>query len=447
MLDTLILHIPIREEFCVVNGNLHSIRGDVADYQIRAVPSYFKRALDGSITHGDLFHPYESLPSSYSGMAMKFNAVNVANTRPYVSLNASVKILQGHNVFGGESVKNLSCEMLALLRSVYPAFFSCLDIQNASISCIDSTFSARLDNPDLIAPCLRFLSNISSGHRKSDTDKRDFYNTVYWGGKTSRLGGCKVYGKHNEMMVEIDKLRDNVAKGYVASQRRLDVFTPDLLEWSRGLLRFESSTKKRKLELLNIPSNLWQFIRHQGMDKDLLTRLWRMWFNPVFEAMKGDFELHNSDDVDVLARCRAVLWTQKKVPFSLAPPFVLSFPADFSKCYFAVSNPVKYTRANNAFNFYQLVRSQGFTVMKSRMSSSAFSRAVISLELCDFPRSVLQNLHDEKPVTIPFRDLVQIDFTKQIPDWYTPVISSHISDFDVYIQRSGNINYQGGLKL
>lgn len=80
MLDTLILHIPILEEFCVVTGNLHSVRGDVADYQIRAVPSYFKRALDGSITHGDLFHPYESLPSSYSGMAVKFNAVNVANT-------------------------------------------------------------------------------------------------------------------------------------------------------------------------------------------------------------------------------------------------------------------------------------------------------------------------------------------------------------------------------
>ena len=365
MLDTLILHIPIREEFVVVTGNLHSVRGDVADYQIRAVPSYFKRALDGSITHGDLFHPYESLPSSYSGMAMKFNAVNVANTRPYVSLNASVKILQGHNVFGGESVKNLACEMLALLRSVYPAFFSCLDVQNASISRIDSTFSARLDNPDLIAPCLRFLSNISNGHRKSDKDKRDFYNTVYWGGKTSRLGGCKVYGKHNEMMVEVDKLRDNVAKGYVASQRRLDVFTPDLLEWSRGLLRFESSTKKRKLELLNIPSNLWQFIRHQGMDKDLLTRLWRMWFNPVFEAMKGDFELHNSDDADVLARCRSMLWTQKKVVFSSVAPVFLSFPSDFSNYYFSVSNPIKYTRANNAFNFYQLIRANGFYVMQN----------------------------------------------------------------------------------
>jgi II/X family phage/plasmid replication protein len=446
MLDTLVIHVPMRQEFCVSVGNLHSVIGDVAHYQVRAVPSYFKRALDGTITHGDLFHPYESLPTSFGGMAMKFHAVNIANTLPYVSLNASVKILQGHNVCGGESVKNLACEMLGLLRSVYPEFFACLDVQNATISRLDSTFSARLDNEGLIAPCLRFLSNISNGHRKADTDKRDFYNTVYWGGATSRLGGCKVYGKHNEMMVEVNALREKVAKGYVASQRRLDLFTPDLIDWSRCLLRFESTTKRRKLEMLNIPTNLWQFIRHQGMDKDLLTRLWRLWFDPVFEAMKGDYELHNSNDVDVLARCRAVLWSQKKVALSLAP-FVLSFPADFSNYRFAVSNPIKYTRANNAFNFYQLVRSQSFAVMKSRMSAYSFNYAIRSLVAVDFPRSVLQNLHDEKPITIPFRDLVQIDFTKQIPSWYTPVISSHINAFDVYIRKSGNINYQGGLKL
>lgn len=449
MLDTLVIHIPMREEFCVTVGNLHSVVGDVAHYQVRAVPSYFKRALDGTITHGDLFHPYESLPTSYSGMAMKFHAVNVANTRPYVSLNASVKILQGHNVCGGESVKNLACEMLGLLRSVYPEFFSCLDVQNACISRIDSTFSARLKDESLVAPCLRFLSNISNGHRKADTDKRDFYNTVYWGGATSRLGGCKVYGKYSEMMIEVDALRAKVAKGFVSAQHKLDVFTPELLEFSKCILRFESTTKKRKLELLNIPTNLWQFIRHQGLDKDLLSRLWRLWFMPVFDAMKGDFELHNSDDGVVLARCRARLWSQKKIVYScVAPsPYRTFFHFQMGRCRFLPANRINYTRAHGAFNFYQLLRANGFDVMKSRMSSSAFSRVVISLELCDFPRSVLQSLHDDLPVTIPFRDLVKIDFTKQIPSWYTPVISSHISSFDVYIRKSGNINYQGGLKL
>lgn len=447
MLDTLVLHVPMREEFCVVNGNLHSVLGDVAHYQVKAVPSYFKRSLDGTITHGDLFHPYESLPTSFSGMAMKFHAVNVANTRPYVSLNASVKILQGHNICGGESVKNLSCEMLGLLRSVYPEFFACLDVQNATVSRIDSTFSAGLKDESLVAPCLRFLSNISNGHRKADTDKRDFYNTVYWGGATSRLGGCKVYGKHTEVMVEVDALKAKLAKGFVSAQHKLDVFTPELLEYSKSVLRFESTTKRRKLEMLNIPTNLWQFIRHQGLDKDLLTRLWRLWFTPVFEAMKGDFELHNADDGVILARCRARLWTQKKVVFSSVAPDLLVLPSDFSFCYFKPSLPVRYVRANNAFNFYQLLRANSFSVMQTRMNRNTFNDAVRALGACDFPRSVLQSLHDDKPVTIPFRDLVQIDFTKQIPSWYTPVISSHISSFDVYIRKSGNINYQGGLKL
>lgn len=138
---------------------------------------------------------------------------------------------------------------------------------------------------------------------------------------------------------------------------------------------------------------------------------------------------------------------RKKDCFSSVAPVLLSFPANFSDFIFKPSMRISFTRAHGAFNFYQLVRANSFSVMKSRMSSSAFSRVVISLELCGFPRSVLQSLHDDVPVTIPFRDLVQIDFTKQIPDWYTPVISSHINDFDVYIQKSGNINYQGGIKL
>lgn len=447
MLDTLVIHVPMREEFCVVVGNLHSVLGDVAHYQVRAVPSYFKRDLEGNISHGDLFHPYESLPTSFGGMAMKFHAVNVANTRPYVSLNASVKILQGHNVCGGESVKNLACEMLGLLRSVYPEFFSCLDVQNACISRIDSTFSARLEDESLVQPCIRFLGNISNGHRKSDADKRDFYNTVYWGGATSRLGGCKVYGKHSEMMVEVEALRAKVAKGFLSAQHKLDVFTPELLEFSKSILRFESTTKKRKLERLNIPTNLWQFIRHQGMDKSLLQRLWLLWFKPVFDAMQGDFELHNSDDGVILARCRALLWTQKKVVPSFVFPFSLPVSSDFSFFYFKPSKRIGFNRANVCFNLYQLIRANGFAVMKSRMRPSTFNENVAYLGSVGFPRSVLQSLHDEVPVSIPFRDLVQIDFTKQIPSWYNPVISSHISDFDDYIRSSGNINYQQGLKV
>ena len=153
MLDSLILHIPLYPGFFTINGHLHSIIGDIADYQVKAVPSYLKRDPETKeVTLGDLYSPFESLPTSFSSMAMKFYAVNVANTPPYVAINAGAKLLQGHNVYGGESVLNLASEMLALLKENYPFFYDTLDIQNARISRIDSTFSVRLTSERLVQP-------------------------------------------------------------------------------------------------------------------------------------------------------------------------------------------------------------------------------------------------------------------------------------------------------
>lgn len=313
MLDTLIIHIPMHDEFVRKQGNLYSIIGDVADYQLRAVPSYLKRDLyTGEVTYGDLKHPFESLPSSYSNMAIKFYGENVANTKPYISLNASCKILQGHNVYGGESVENLASEMLALLQDYYPAFFACLDIEQATISRIDSTYSVRLPHERHVQPCIRFLSNISNGQRKTDKKQRQFFNTAYFGGRTSRYGGAKVYGKHHEMMDAIKDLQKRANSGCTQSAQKLKVFTPELIEWSKCLLRFESSTKRRRLEQLNIPVNLWDFIRyqqkHKQTERDVLPTLWRYWFDPILNSLEGEI-MDNYEDAEILALCREKLVT------------------------------------------------------------------------------------------------------------------------------------------
>lgn len=199
MLDSLILHVPLLPDYYTKENNLHNIKGDIADYQVRAVPSYFKRdPITKETTIGDLYSPFESLPSSFGSMVMKFYAVNVANTPPYVALNASAKLLQGHNVYGGQSVLNLASEMLALLKENYPYFYNMLDIKDARISRIDSTYSLRLSSEMLVQPCLRFLKNADTGQRKSD-NRRDFHNTVYYGLATSPYGGAKIYGKSYEL--------------------------------------------------------------------------------------------------------------------------------------------------------------------------------------------------------------------------------------------------------
>ena len=414
MLDTLIFNIPMRAEFVRQTGNLYSVIGDVADYQIKAVPSYLKRDLKtGEVTYGDLRHPYESLPSSYSGMAIKFNAVNVANTLPYISLNASVKILQGHNVFGGESVLNLASEMLHLLQTNYPAFFACLDLPNASISRIDATYSVSLEHERLLQPCLRFLSNISNGQRRNDTDRRDFFNTVYWGGATTRYGNAVAYGKKADVMREVKELQQKANKGCLLSASKLEVFTPELIAWSSKLLRFESRTKKRKLEQFGMPVNLWDFIAYQQKNKDVLMFLWRGWFDPILSSLEGEI-MDSYDDAEIYQLCKEKLVTTTK------------------------SGRTSYTKANNAFNFYQLLKLSGFADVKERYQPRAFQLNVKALVDIGIPKAFLQNAGQEKGKSVPMIELVKFDFSNQYPADYKPPTSAHIHEFKRYLRQKTN---------
>lgn len=409
MLDTLIINVPIHDEFVQMTGNLKSIKGAVEDYQIKAVPSYVKKDLEtGNLTLGDSYHPFESLPTSHSGMAIKFYAVNVANSNPYISLNASVKILQGHNVYGGESVLNLASEMLNLLNEVYPAFYACLNIRGATIAKIDSTFSVSLPSELLVQPCLRFLSNIGDGHRKSDT-QRDFYNTVYFGGKTSRYGGAKIYGKGHELKEEITKLQKSAKLGNMQSINKLKVLNPVLVDWSKTLLRFESTTKARQLARLRYPTNLWDFINYQrDEDKDVLTKLWRYWFDPILSILKGDI-MPDIDDSKMLNLCRSELMT------------------------YTNSGRASFTNANNTYNFWVLLKRDGYESVKSRYNRRTFDRNVKNLVDLGFSKSVLQNLSLETIKSVPVSEMVKMDFTKQFPDKYEPIISEHIYKFAKYL--------------
>tara|TARA_B100001057_G_C22865397_1_gene956265 strand:- start:2346 stop:3698 length:1353 start_codon:yes stop_codon:yes gene_type:complete len=442
VLDTLIIHIPIRREFVRTTGNLNSVIGDASYYGI-TTQSYFKRDLKtGEVTHGELKHPYESLPSSYSGMAIKFFADNVANTIPYVSMNASVKILQGHNVYGGESVKNLASEMLYLLQSNYPDFFASLDVANAAISRIDSTFSVKLEQERHIQPCLRFLSNISQGQRKSDKDRRDFYNTVYWGGKTSREGGAKAYGKHCEVMTEVTKLKRDIMRGSLQAKNKLSVFTPELLDWSSKLLRFESSTKKRKLEKLGLPTNLWQFIEYQQTNKDVLTVLWRMWFDPILKALQGNVEMENYDEASIYQLCRKHLWSQgtkkalsAQIKKDLRNCYLTAGYSHINDAQFTPFGRISYTKANNAFNFYQLLKSNPYADIKNRYSNNAFHTHIRCLVEIGFARAELQNLFERQSKSVPMVELIKFDFTNQCPPDYQPIISEHINAYDYIINK------------
>lgn len=413
MLDMLVIRLPVKSEFVNKTGDFYSVLGDVADYGLASATRFIKRdPVTKLVTHGELYHPYESLPSSYSSMAIKFYDT-CRLCPPYMELKASpAKLLQGHNVYGGESIYNGAAEMFAILEEVYPWFFSeCLDIEKADVRQIDTTFHARLPSQNLVIPALRFLSSISNGQRKNDTQKRDFINTVYWGGATSRLVRSKVYAKHNEVKHTIDKLQKKVDRGCFASVDALKIYTPELIKYSQGLLRFEHSVMARKLERTGLPTNLWRLIEYQNSNPDLLQQLWLDGFKPILKALEGEVMEH-ADDKEVHSLCLKKLLT-------ITP-----------------SGKESYTKANNAFNFYQLLKVNGWVDVKSRYSPSQFNRNVASLVSIGIPKALLQNLGKERGKVILMVDLLKIDFFSQAPEGYTPPNTKHYADYDHYFSKS-----------
>lgn len=424
MLDMLVIRLPIREEFINRQGDLFVVKGDVADYGLASATRYIKRdPLTRVVTHGELYHPYESLPSSYSNMAIKFYDT-CRLCAPYMELKASpAKLLQGHNVYGGESIFNGAAEMFAILNEAYPWFLSeCLDIAKADVRQIDTTFSARLPSENMVLPAIRFLSSVSNGQRRNDTKKRDFINTTYFGGATSRLVRSKVYGKMNEVKHTIQTLQKKADRGCNASIVALQIYTPELLEYASGLMRFEHSVMARKLERMGLPTNLWQLIEYQHQNPDLLQKLWLDGFKPILKALEGEV-MENADDKEVQNLCREKLQTV------------------------TASGKVSLTVANNAFNFYQLLKMNGFEAVKERYSSSQFHKLVKCLVDVGIPKALLQNLGKGAGRVIPMVDIVKIDFYQQAPIGYVPPNSLHKSEYDHYFNRPSNSNKRANMRL
>lgn len=417
MLDTLVLHIPIKQQYVVKMGALHSVIGEVSHYGLRAYGAIEFDVETGTMKPiGVQKHAYESITSAFGGMSFKFMSHNVANTRPYIELKASAKFLQGHNVFGTDDVQKLACFMLAKLREEHPIFYLFLDIDDTRISRIDATYSARLNSQDDVMLMLEYLRNLSNGQRRSDKDKRDFYNTVYWGGRTSRWGNAVAYSKYNDVL---DYYKDKVAKSKTCQKTREfleSIFYDDLLEYANGLLRFESRTKARLLEKLGLPTNLWAFIRHQKQkEPNVLQRLWKYWFKPIFAGLKGQV-VNLSNDDDIRALCREKLVTTTK------------------------TGRISYTKAENAYDFYLLLKQVGYERLKERFKGRERSFQMKIKDLVDIgiSKALLQNVETVAQKKIPIFKLIAVDFNKQHPFGYNPTLFNdkeyyHYNDYDNFI--------------
>ena len=399
MLDHIRTHIPFCPSFYQVSedGKYFFVDVDIHKIEIPLASRSVHKNDDGSISASCLFHPYESVPTHYTGMALKvfFDSI----TPPYIEIKASpAKLLQGHNVFGLDDIQSGAMEMFGFLHEAYPQLASMLDYENAEVQHIDVTYSARVKDQNTAHKVLDFLSRIQNGQTKLSSKKFD--TSVYWGGKNSRLINHKCYLKHEEFMAQFEEHQNRAKRNDKAAQRVIDVMSDQrLINWTVGLIRFESRMKKRWLSRNNIPTNLFALIKYQQQNPNLLQTLWKKATASLFDALRGQ-TMKITDDASVLQSIERSEVVKTK------------------------NGKVSPTRVRNLFATFCLIREQGIQEVHAKYSKASFHRLISDLCMCGFSRGFLQNLHDEKAKNvIPFVKLVEIDFSQQLPDWYIPPVS------------------------
>lgn len=444
MIDHLRLLIPVKDKYlCRLTDGTSVIVGNVKDFGFTAGSRFVDYDENGVLVPMDLYAKYESLPSGFSGLAVKFFD-KCTMTDPYVEIKASpAKLLQGHNVYGGESVGNAACEMLGILFQSIPQLGERLDISLATIGHIDTTFSSRVTNEAMIPKVIDYLSRISNGQTKTTKNKK-FETTAYWGGETSRLLQLKAYAKHAEMLFQVEKLKKKAKAKDAQAIMLLDtVYTPELMDYAKTLLRWEARIKSRKLERLGLPVGLFDFIEYQQKNPDVLTVLWRQAFNPIFETFKGqampyatDNDLHQMfKRLYYKQNCKKQFSAMYNADFvnylttglSMSSFYILpdrSNSMDFKEFQFDIIGKISFVKANNVMNFFHLVRDIGLESVKARYSSSTYHDNLKNLTDANLSKAWLSNLHTkQKGDVIPLVNFCHVDFVAQFPVGYVPPVS------------------------
>lgn len=408
MIDKLKISVPFKREF--VTNTRVSKTGECIEYVdiiecsrrgigLEAKSVHYKGdALDNRYEVSDLRHPYESLPTHFTGMACKIFQGTVWRS-PCIELKCSpAKIIQGHNVFGSTSIALGADEMLAALNETYPSVFDMLDTSNATLDAIDATYSARVKNDLQAKQVISCLKNVSNNQMRKSV--RNEHETTCYFTQGSRHCDRKVYLKYPEFNHQLSKLRALQSSGVTEFDRVIDVMSnPQLINFARNLARFEAGAHRRYLDAMGIPKNLYHAIKYQyEYEKDgksLIQDIWLKAFAPLFQALEGQrMNIFNDDEVHN---------NLKKTYFRTTPKGNVSF-----------------AKADRVFRFYRSLVSDGYEAVKETFSSPAtFYRQLNELLAVGYSKAQIQNLQGQgKDNVIPLLQVIDVDFSNQRPDWY-----------------------------
>jgi II/X family phage/plasmid replication protein len=405
MIDMLKISVPFKCDFLL--NSTQNASGETVSYVDIKECSRRGIGLEAKVVHftgdsaldelevADLRHPYQSLPTSFTGMAFKIFQ-GTALRDACVELKASpAKILQGHNVYGSTRIITGAYEMLMALYNSYPSFSDMLDFQAATLDAIDCTFSARAKNELQAKQVINQLKSVANKQMRASV--RNEHETTCYFSRGSRHIDRKVYLKGCEFNRQLNQLRSLQDKGDHSYDRVIDVMSdPSLINYARNLIRFEAGAKRRYLDDMGVPKNLFDACKFQfEYEKNgscLIADIWRKAFAPLMEALEGQkMNIFNDEQVH----------NRLKTMYGKVTP----------------KGNVTYSKADRVFRFYRSLVSDGYLAVKESFSAPRTFYDNLNLLLdAGFSKAQLQNLQGNgKDNVVPLLQVIEIDFSQQRP--------------------------------
>lgn len=395
MIDMLVLRCNFQR---IQNTNSQFIDMVWPDYDLGILGIPLEKSVDREGDVINVRHPWERIPSSFEGMAFKvFDHRYDPLDKFYIEIKASpAKIMQGHNIFGSSDIYDCCFHLLDLLYMTNPEVTERLDSKSWELAQIDLTYSTRAKDTHESNAFIRALQNVSYGQTKSRTG---FGGTAYFGKKNSRLKKIKVYDKDSETK-EIIKKNSLKPNGDLLNV----VFTPELLDFTNGLIRWEVSLYHRYFERLGISTRLEDMFKETTFTEKNLEKYWIAGTKDLFEALEGQtMKTLDSNQIKEALRVK------------------------YSKIS-AKTGKVSYIAADSAYRTYNDIKRDGWLVVRDSMSTRTFDHHVKMLTDCGLSRAALQNmtgLNDGAQI-VPFVRFIEVNFCKQFPDWYEQPAPFHV---------------------
>lgn len=334
--------------------------------------------------------PFDQLESSYAGIALKINHAPTIGT-PHILLKASpAKLLLGHNIFGYDDIQSGIILIIYTLLKECPFLSQYLDFSMAELRMLDINYSFRMRSKEECLYLLDYLKNVSYRHTvANESENSRFKETSYFGNKTSKHKFIRMYYKHDEVQKTLlSKTKQQLNH---VTQHQINVLSnPELIEFSKNLLRVEAALRKVWIEK-KFGSTLLSDVLTCNV---VISDLWMDAMSDLFKAV-GDVTLRNQSDESIRKQINAAYVSYTR------------------------SGKESYTTANNIYAFYRLIVSDGYLSVKDTTAESTFFKRIKQLEDIGISRAHLQNYKSIDSASrniIPFVKIIDLTNVVHAPE-------------------------------